>query len=139
MVLRDHVKKYNHYICTTPMPMAAKISRMVTYLERLVSMKLRGFVRLRGKVKSLDIHYHNLYCYQTWKGGNRQWGISFHKVTRLLDHVLLQVHLEYWYCYISTTARPIATKLGKVVTYYESFSPIKPHKPLNTWSCKVTW
>ena len=44
VVLRDHVKKYNHYICTTPMPMAAKISRMVTYLERLVSMKLHDHI-----------------------------------------------------------------------------------------------
>ena len=32
----------------------------------------------------------------------------------------------------------MATKLGKVVTYNEGFSPVKQPKPFNTWSHKVT-
>ena len=32
----------------------------------------------------------------------------------------------------------MATKLGKVVTYNEGFSPVKPPNPFNTWSHKVT-
>ena len=34
---------------------------------------------------------------------------------------------------------PIATKLGRVVTYHEGLPPIKSHDPLITWSCKITW
>ena len=33
----------------------------------------------------------------------------------------------------------VATKLGKLVTYYEGLSPIKSHDPFITWSCKITW
>ena len=29
----------------------------------------------------------------------------------------------------------MATKLGKVATYYEKFPPIKLYTPLNTWPC----
>ena len=32
---------------------------------------------------------------------------------------------------------PMATKLGRVVTYYEQLPPIKSHDSLITWFCKI--
>ena len=53
----------------------------------------------------------------------------------LWSHMVLQDHVNYFSCCITTTTRP--TKIGKVVTYYEKLQPIKSHNPLNTWSCEV--
>ena len=51
---------------------------------------------------------------------------------------LPQIYKTLWHmwscnvtCYMSTTTRPMDIKLRKI-------PPIKSHKPLNTWSCKVT-
>ena len=33
---------------------------------------------------------------------------------------------------------PMATKVGRVVTYHEGLPPIKSHDRLITWSCKIT-
>ena len=43
------------------------------------------------------------------------------------------------FLFISTTAVPLATKLGKVVTCHEGFASIKSRGPLITWHCKITW
>ena len=72
------------------------------------------------------------------KVGDIQWGFSFHKVTRSFDHVVWQDHVNYFSCYITTTTRSMATKLDKVVTYYEKLKPIKSYNQLNTWSHEVT-
>ena len=58
---------------------------------------------------------------------------SFH-VTRSLGHMVLQSHVTYYIRYISTTARPVAIKLGKVVSYYNGLQGIKSHNSLNTCS-----
>ena len=57
---------------------------------------------------------------------------SLRKVTRLFHHVVLQGHVKHFSCCITTTTRPMATKLGKVVTCYKKLQSIKLHKPLNT-------
>ena len=41
---------------------------------------------------------------------------SLNKVTRSIDHVVLQGHLKYFGCYITT----MFAKLGKVMTYYKT-------------------
>ena len=33
---------------------------------------------------------------------------------------------------------PMATKLSRTVTYYDGFSPIKPHDPWMAWSSEIT-
>ena len=40
--------------------------------------------------------------------------------------------------HISSTTGLLAIKLGKVLTYYEGFSLVKPHNPLNLCSFKIT-
>ena len=51
-----------------------------------------------------------------WQHGDIQWGVSFHKVTRSFDGVVLQGYMNYFTCCVTTTTRPMATKLGKLVT-----------------------
>ena len=70
--------------------------------------------------------------------GDAQLGVLFHKVTRSFDHMVLQGHIKYFSCCIITNTRPMATKLGKEVTYYKKFQDIMSHNPLNTWSHEVT-
>ena len=36
---------------------------------------------------------------------------------------------KYCICCITNTTRPMATKRGKVVTYYKKLQPIKSHNP----------
>ena len=62
-----------------------------------------------------------------------------HKVTQHSVHVVLQSHVTNKNHYISTTRVPMATKLGRTVTYFERLLTIKSFYPLITWSCKVTW
>ena len=54
-----------------------------------------------------------------------------------LDHVVSKGHVTNKICCICTTTRPMAIKLGKVVSYYKELPRIKSHNPLNTWSHEV--
>ena len=46
--------------------------------------------------------------------------------------------MTIWY-HISTTAVPMTTKLGRMVTYLEGLLPIKSHDPLILCCSKITW
>ena len=39
----------------------------------------------------------------------------------------------------STTRVPLATKLGRMVTYLDGLLPIKSHDPMIRWSFELTW
>ena len=47
-------------------------------------------VRSRDKLTMLILHYHNDYGYQLWQGDSIQWKASCNKVTKSLNHVVLQ-------------------------------------------------
>ena len=51
---------------------------------------------------------------------------------------LRQDHLRNYNHYISITRVPMATKLGKMITYLDWLLLIKSHDPLISWSCKIT-
>ena len=51
---------------------------------------------------------------------------------------LRQDHLRNYNHYISITRVPMATKLGKMITYLDRLLLIKSHDPLISWSCKIT-
>ena len=53
--------------------------------------------------------------------------------------MILQGHVKYQICYISTTTLPMATKGGEVVTNYEKISLTKLHNLLNMQSHEATW
>ena len=54
-------------------------------------------------------------------------------------HVVLQCHVTNKNHYISSTKVSMATKLDRMVTYFERLLTIKSFYALITWSCKVTW
>ena len=41
--------------------------------------------------------------------------------------------------HISTTAVPMATRLGRMVTFLDVLLPIKSHDSLIMWPCEITW
>ena len=103
--------------------------------------KSRCPAKSRGKLKSY-IHYGNVCGYKTWQGGDIHWEAFFNKFTQTLDQVVLQGHVKYWsvvtsYTCVSlqglnkdyTTTRLVATKLVKVMTYYEKLSSTNLHNP----------
>ena len=53
-------------------------------------------------------------------------------LSKSMYNFALQHHLKY---YMSTTKMPIATKLGKIVTYHEGLLPIKSHDFLIMCTC----
>ena len=46
-------------------------------------------VRSCDKLKSVYLHYHSAYGYQTWQDGNLPWWAPAHKVTWLFDRMVL--------------------------------------------------
>ena len=85
------------------------------------------------------IHYQSAYSHQTLPNGNLPRWTPAHKVTWPFDHVVFWGRLTTWNHYISITTMPMATKLGKLVTWHEGLPPIMLLDPLVTWSCEIMW
>ena len=102
------------------MSLATKFCRMLTYFELLLPIKSQNHV---------ITWFWRVVMY------NKEF---FNKVIKPCDQVLLQGHVTNYICYISTITKPLATRLGKVITYYEKFLYKKSYNPFNMWSCKVT-
>ena len=67
--------------------------------------------------KPLHLYYFNAYRHQTWKDSDLlPLGAPTHNVKWTLDHVFLQDYMTNCNHYISTTAVPMAIKLGRMVT-----------------------
>ena len=98
-----------------------------------------SLARSRDKLKPLYIHYQSGNGYQTWQNGDLPWRAHTHKVTQALGQRVLQDHVTNYKNCISTTTVPVATKHGRILTYFEKLLPIELHDPLITWSCRVTW
>ena len=91
-------------------------------------------------LKTLYLHYHNVYGHQTWQGGDLPWGALTHKATWPLgNNVVLQNHVMNWKQNISTARVPMATKLGRMVTYLGGIVSIKSRVSQVTWSCGIMW
>ena len=84
---------------TTRVPMVTKRDRMVTYLDRLLSIKsyealiLRDRARSRDKLKPLYLNYYSAYDHQTCQSGNLPWGGRIVIVTWPFTHVVLLDHV----------------------------------------------
>ena len=93
-----------------------------------------GFIRSHDKLKPLYLHYQRAYGHQTWQDGNLPWWTPACKVTLPFDHVVLWDHVTNWNHYISITTVPMATKLGRMVTYLDGLLSIKSHELLTKLS-----
>ena len=116
---------------------------MITCLDGLLPLKSHDpfLITWSCKItwqKPLYLHYHCVYCHQTWQDGDIHWQAPNHKVTQSFDHVVLQGHGTNKNLYISTTV-PMATGLGRVMTYLDGLRPLKSHDPLITWLCEIMW
>ena len=140
---------------------------MVTYLERLLTLKLfsslittRVLIMIAYLDGMLPIKSHDTLImwpsYITWQTKMiisllpqylwqtnlaRRWIIM--KTTHSRSHIILQLHdflchVAYSILYISTLTRPMATKHGKVATFHKGIPPINSHNYLNTCSHEVT-
>ena len=54
------------------------------------------------------------------------------------DHAILQGHMTNNNQYISTIRVPMATRLGRMITFLDGLLSIKSDDPLILWSCKIT-
>ena len=94
---------------------------------------------LLQQLKALYLHFYNDYGYQTWLGCDLPWERPNHKVTWRFDHVVLQDHLANESHYISIIRVYIATKLGRIVAYFDVLLLLYSSDSLITWSCYITW
>ena len=95
--------------------------------------------RSRYKLKPLYLHYHIAYGHRSWWDGSLSWMVPNHKVTQHSVYVVLQSHTTNKNHFISSIRVPMATRIGRMVTYFERLLTIKPFFALIKWSCKVKW
>ena len=118
--------------------MGTKLGRLITCFDGLLPLKSHK-PWSRDKLKSLCFYYHRTYSHHSWQNGNLPWCTPAYKVTWAFDHVVLRDHVRKWNHYISSIKAPMATKLGRMVTYLDFLLLIKSHDPLIMWSCKIMW
>ena len=146
IVLHDNVTNKNHYISTTRVPMAAKLCRII-YLDGLLTMKSydlwsSDLGRSFDQLTPLYLHCHSAYGPQTWFNGYIPWRLLTTKSYKALI---------MWYCKVTKTNKnhcistrvPIATKLGRMMTYLDVLPPIrvysKPMFHLTIKYCPILW
>ena len=142
MVLWSHVTNKNHFISTTRVSMATTLSGMVTYFERLLTIKsFYALITWSCKVKwqTKIIIYPQAECpwLHTWQNHNLARWATTYKVTPPFDHVVLQDHETNENHYISTSTVPMATKLARMVICLIRLLIIKSYKNFITWSHKT--
>ena len=103
------------YICTFAIRTTTKLGRVVTCsggpnLQSLVTFWSHGYVT---NSKKLYLHFCNTYGHQTWQGGNLASGRTN---TRGQVTFWSSSYVRIAKPYIYTSAIPMATKLGRVVT-----------------------
>ena len=144
MIFWGHKTNENHYICTTAVAMATKLGTTVTYLEELLIIKsYNGLIAWYCEVtwQTKIILYALTEC--LWppirQDDNLSWLAPTHRVPWLFDYVFFSDHVTNQNYCISTVTVLMATKHGRMMTYFEGFLTIKSHKTLTTWSSKVNW
>ena len=121
------------------MSMATKLGRMMNYLEGLLRIKLYDrIITWSCKITWQTNIIINPLTQCLWLSVLAGWRYEpFHEDTRSFYHMVLQGDIKYFSCCITITTMPMATKFGKVVTYYKKIEPIKSYNPLNMWSREV--
>ena len=123
--------------------MATKRDRMVTHLERLLTIKsfytlITWSCKVTWQTKIIIYPQPECLWLQTWQND------------KLLGWVPTYSHINFWSrglakirwqtkTIISPLPVSMVDKLLSVVTYLDRFLIIKSYKALITWSCKVTW
>ena len=120
-------------ICSSRIPMATKLGRIVTCGWRNPPSKSCDFLIMwsRDKCKNLYLHFCNTYGHQTWQSSRLQWGHPTFKVMWPFDYV---VTWQIQKLIICTFTIPMAIKIGRVVTWGGRTQSSKARELLITWS-----
>ena len=111
VVLWDHTTKKSHFISTTTVPMATKLSRVVSYLQALQTIKLyHAFITWSCKAtwqsKTIIIQLPQCLCHQFWKDGKLSWWTP----TRKSNDPLIR-----WSCEITWQTKTVIFPLGQCI------------------------
>ena len=110
--------------------------QMLTYIDWLLPIKSHDHITMRScKITwqtKIIISINTMSLAINLSRLGIQWRFPFHKVTRAFDHVVLQVHVKYFSCFITTVTRTMATKLVKWYLALRNFNPLS-HTSL--WTC----
>ena len=81
----------NIYICTSAIPIAIKLGRVVTYGRKTPRTKSCYLLITWScdKCKTLCLHFHNIYGHQTWQSGNLPLEDLTHQVMWPFDYVVM--------------------------------------------------
>ena len=123
----------NSYICSSAIPMATTTGRVVTCDTGTPPSKSCDLLIMwsRDKCKSLYLHFRIIYGQKTWQSGILRWDDPIFKVTWTLDYVVTW-QMKKIYIYPHTI--PMATKLGRVVTYIGGIPSTTSYNLLISWS-----
>ena len=122
------------YVCTSAIPMATKLGRVLTYVGR---SQIHSQVTFWSRVHLTNVKPYICISavsgHQTWQHSNLRWGNPTFKAKWPFDYV---VTWEIEKTYTFTSAISVATKLGRVVTYTGGIRPLNSCNLLITRSCE---
>ena len=91
----------------------------------------------RYPCKNWYLHFYKAYHHQIWQAGTSTRFDSNETNEAGAYDVITSIITWKTKNSISTTRVPMATKVGRMVTYLAEFFPIKSHDPLIIWFCKI--
>ena len=84
-------------------------------------------------------HFDKIYDHQSWQAIYLFTGFDSIETIQTCASDITTSRSRYKIKIITTTRVPMATKLGRMVTYCNRFMHINSHDPLITSSCEITW
>ena len=105
-----------------------------------MTLQWGGLVRLRDKLNTLYFHLQKTHGHQTRLGADLPWEPPPLKQHDPLTTWPTWGHVKIWNIYIYTLARPMATKLGRVLGYGRRFSTqMLKSPPTSCYFSKDIW
>ena len=82
----------------------------------------------------LYLNFSKAYGYQNWQDGVFSWEAVIYKMTWLFDHMVIWGHVTNKKRYISTSIKPVATRL-----YWKAYGKYLPTTKLHVLSIKGSY
>ena len=141
VVFSDHVSNWNRYTSCPTMHMSTTFGRILSFLEGILPIK-SYYPSIAWS--SCMTHYFHYISISTEQSMVTRYDKEITTHCKEIQLVKLHGTLIWWSCEItrkmknvkSPLIRPMDTKLGKIMTYYERLPFLKSHYPLITWP---TW
>ena len=123
------------YIYSSAKPIAIRLGRVATCGWETPPSKPCDLLIMwsHDKCKNLYLHFRNIYSHQTWQSSNLRSGDPIFKVMWTFEYVVIW---EMKKTCIYTYTIPMATKLGRVVSYIGGIPSTTSRNLLISWSCE---